>query len=423
MPDYNQFINGIGVSKFDQTGFDSMVNCDAHTELGSLKCPLVLYADTTSGVPDEPCVQTTSSTGTQYFFSTTSTKRWKRNTAGEYSSITANTQSGGHNGAQYYNGKIWYWTASKLGHFDEDTEASIDDVHGTFSNSKAYAACEENLTLFITDGKYVASVNSSLTFTANALDIPAQFIGRCIIPDKYTNILIGTIVSTTVKQCRAFIWDTYSDSFSLSNELQENGINCFINTDEYILAQCGTNGRLYQWSGGQFSLFEKELRDETTAIGWQKSVVLNGRPLLAVGTKIYTIHRKVAGQPRAVVQQYTATDTITSIDVQNNNLIVSISDGVNLRHATNRATGAIDTPQVQGSFNNVIVSYESYPEGIGISTKTNGAGWVAQTPVIDTINKKVYFDGGLADCQFMQARITMTSSGSSTPIITNISII
>lgn len=427
MPDFNKFYNGQGKSRFDQEGFDQLTNVDVWSEVGSIKCRLALAADTTTNAPNEPCVQATAPTGTQYFFSTTSGKIWKRATAGTYSVITANANED-HRGAQYYNGYIYYWTATKLGRFVYDTEASRNNSFGTFTNGNAYGSCEENLTLFIADGKYVASVNTSGTFSANALDIPAQYTGTCLIPDGYTNILIGTIIGSKVQLCRAFLWDTYSDSFTLSDEIPEVGINCFINADETIIAQCGIIGKLYEWTGQQFVLFDNDLHEPATGgyldttTGHQMSVVLNGRPLLAVGTKIFSIFRRFKGFGRAIAQEYTATDTITSIDVSNSVLLVSTTTSVN-KLGTDRAIATIDTPEVAGNFNNIIVDYQELPTGIGIQTKINGGSWTAQTPIVDSVRNKVYFDGGLADCNYTQARVIMTPSAGTTPVITNISIV
>lgn len=422
MPNFNQFINGQGASKHIQSGFDSITNGDIHSDIGSFTGQVTLSADATSGVPTEACVQCSAPDGSIYLFSKTTGKGWIRATNGTYAALGTNSNTTGHIGCQYYNGYMYYWTSNKLGRFVWNTEGSRNDNFGTFTNGNSYASCEENLTLFITDGKYVASVNSAGTFTANALDIPAQYIGSCIIPDGFTNILIGTLVASNA-YCRAFLWDTYSDSFTLSDEVGETGIYSFINCGDVIIAQCGITGKLYQWTGQTLAIWNNELRDQSTNIGHQMTTVLGSRPLIAVGTKIYSIYRKNAEMPRALVQEYTASASINSIGVSAGVLVVSAGTGINLK-TTTKATATIDTPEIQGVYNEVIVDYTSLPTGtsIGISTNTNGAGWVAQTPITDTINKKVYFDGGLPDCRFLQARITLTPSTTDSPVINNITI-
>lgn len=418
----NKFYNGNGLSRMAQEYLDATANLDVHTEIGTAKGQLALGADATSGVPNEACVQATAPTGTQYFFSTTTAKIWKRTVAGSYSSVTANTYTA-HRGARYFNGYIYYWTATKLGRFVYDTEASKSDAVGTASNSDFRASCEENLTLFITDGKYLAKVVGT-AFTANALDIPPQFAGTSTIPDGNTNVIIGTRVGVNVPICRAFLWDTYSDSFTLSDEIPEIGVNTLIDADDLILAQCGTAGRLYYWTGSTFAIWENELRAETTAVGHQMTTVLNSRPLIAAGTSIYSIYRKNSIMPRALVKEYTATGTITSISASGTQLFVSAGTGVNIL-SSSRATATLDTPEIAGG-NQVIVHYNELPTGtsIGISTQINRSGsWTTQTPITDTIRRIVYFDGGLADNIQTQARITLTPNGTNTPVISNIEIV
>jgi len=50
----------------------------------------------------------------------------------------------------------------------------------------------------------------------------------------------------------------------------------------------------------------------------------------------------------------------------------------------------------------------------------NNAGYVSETTVVDSINRAVYFDGGLPDCNFGQARVTLTPSGSNNIVIKDI---
>ena len=189
-----------------------------------------------------------------------------------------------------------------------------------------------------------------------------------------------------------------------------------------ILAQCGTNGKLYAWDGQSFVLWDMELRGETTATGPQMSTVLNSRPLIAAGSNIYSVYRKNSAMPMVVVREYTATAPITSIGITGTTLLVSVAGGIN-KTGTAKATAIIDTPEIDGTFNNVIISYHSYPEGVGIQTNTSGAGWVTQTPIIDSNNNKIYYDGGLLCCDFLQARITLTPSGATSPVIRSITFI
>ena len=426
MPTFNQFQNGIAKSKADQNGFDNIINGDVHLELGSFSPQLALTLE--SIAVDEVCLQAITPSGTIYLFSKTSGKIWKRTLAGTYSSLTANANTAGHAGANYFNGFVYYWTSTKLGKFVAETEASRNDSFGTANRSNFTASAILNLNLFIGDGNQIAKVDVNGTFSTNALDLPLEYNVSALKAEKY-DLLIGTYIGAYVHHCRVFLWDTYSDSWTVEDEIPENGVNTFINCDEVTVAQCGDAGKLYYWTGVSMTLFDSELRDEITnfisssRFGYQVSTVFGSRPLIAVGQYIYSIYRKFNSLNFAVVKEYTATgNAIQSIIVAGTQLVVSHENGID-KIATTYATATIDTPEVIGSSNNVIVDYETYPNGIGIATKLNGGAYIAQTPIIDTINKKVYFNGSLADCVTLQARITLTPSGANVPKIKAISIV
>jgi hypothetical protein len=416
MPIYNKFYAGEAKSRFDQEGFDSTDNLDVHTELGSARCQLALALE--SSTPNEPCVSAVVPNGDSYFCSTTTGKIWKRTQAGVYSLVRTNAYTS-HTGCKYYNGYLYYWTNTKLGRFD--LSSSWNDGFATFSNGQALGAEEVNLTLWICDGKYIASVNSSGTFSANALDFPANYLATTLIG--YENgLLVGTRVSNYVTACKAYLWDTWSDSWTIEDEIFELGINVFIRADNIILVQAGTAGVIYYWTGAKMELLGR-IRNVTTSSGYQKSAVLNGKPLVAIGTDIYSIYKSDLDYPIAITHEYTATGAITSLTVMGTQLLASTASGVNYI-STNRATAKAVTPEAMGTFSLAEVGYSSLPAGtsIGIETSVDGSAYASQTPIVDSVNKKVYFDGGLENSNFIQARITLNPATSLTPIITYINI-
>ena len=176
-------------------------------------------------------------------------------------SVTSNTNTTGHRGAKSFNGVMYYWTASKLGKFTNESEASRSDSFGTFSNGQARGCEEANLSLFIADGKYVAAVDNAGTFSPNVFDIPADKQSTCI-KKVGTDILVGSIIGTNVNTCSVYLWDTYSSSWTLEDELPENGVNTFIDGDNVTIAQCGSSGALYYWNGSTMQSFDSKIRGE-----------------------------------------------------------------------------------------------------------------------------------------------------------------
>lgn len=309
-----------------------------------------------------------------------------------------------------------------------NTSGSQSGVHSiwvhswkTFTNGAAYKPMKKlNLSLFIGDGKYVASVDNANTFSANVLDLLPEHTITALTSSSY-DLLIGTIIGSNVRKCGVFLWDTFSPSWTAEDSVPDNGVNCFIDADGIIYAQIGTSGWIYYWTGAQMKRFFK-LRDITTSHGDQCSTVYNGRPLFATGTKVFSIHRESESFPVAVVQEYTATTgTIKSIIATGSQLLLSNGTNIN-KIGTSYAVVTIDTPEVIGKMNDVKVEYHSIGSGgtIGISNNVDNAGYSATTTVVDDINKNVYFDGGLGDCNFMQSRITLTPSGSNNIIVKSI---
>ena len=409
---YGQFFNGqSALGKLEQSKFFSMTNCDVHSETGLLMPQLAMESESTT--PNEACFNAIDPSGNVYFFSKSSGKTWKRTTAGSYSLVNTNA-NGAHTGCRYFNGYIWYWTGTKIGHYNLD--ATWTDSFAT--TGTAFRGAEEHANgLYIANGRYIARIDAANTLSVAEFVLPAQYKATELksIGD---DLLIGTYVGTDVAYCKVFLWDTVSTSWTYEDEVFEIGVNCFLQLDNIIAAQCGTSGRLYYWTGSQMSYFGK-IRGITTALGEQMSVTFNGRPLLANGTKIYSIHKEDKDLPYAIVGEYTCTGTISSLAVQGQTLLASVGTGVDKR-GTSYATAIVETPEAQGKSGKVMVNYDSYPDGIGIEVKVNNGSYVAKTEVISANDMMVYYNGQLPSNVCAQAKITLTPSGSSIPKIKRI---
>lgn len=409
---YGNFQNGQGaLGKLQQNKFTELTNVEIHNEIGIATCQFAMEVE--SATPNESFLQAIDPSGNIYGVSTESGKIWKRTTAGSWSFLHTNA-NGAHTGCQYFNGYLWYWTSTKLGSYDLASTYNDSVATGTAFRGST----EANNTLLIANGRYIARIDSANSVALQELVLPAQYKATALknIGD---DVLIGTYVSTDVAYCRVFLWDTVSTSWSYEDEIFEIGVNCFVQLDNIIVAQCGTSGRFYYWTGSQMAYFGK-ISGITTALGEQKAVTYNGRPLFANGTKIYSIHKEDSGLPFAFAGEYTVTSgDIASIFVQGQTLLASTGDGAE-KKGTSYATAVIETPEAQGKVSEIRVKYDSYPAGIGISTNINGAGYVDKTPVVEPIEKYVTFNGGLVDGIECQVKITLTPSGANIPKIKDI---
>jgi len=418
MPIFSSFQKGQKKDKYDSDGFNVFQNAEIHAENGTMQCQFALVSDSTT--PNEASVQATAADGTVYFFSTTSGKTWKRTTAGTFSLVNTNA-NGAHISAFYSASlnKILYTTTSKLGYVVTSTD-TFTDSFGTFSNGSAYhPMADVNLTVFIGDGKYIATVSQALAFSANGLDIPAQRSVTCMKGERNW-LLFGDILGTNISLSTAYLWDTYSSSWSTDDDVYEIGINCFIASDNLTYAQCGTEGKIYYWSGERMIYYD-QIASVTTSVGQEKATVLKGRPLLAVGSSVYSLYKTSRNANDVLCHEYTGSATITSIGVTGAQLLAHVGTGA-MKIDTNRATAKVTTPLAFSPATGIEVMYEALNGcTLGLETNVNGAGWVSETGFKDdSINMKYYLENGVTyagSIKFLQARVTLTPVTTATPII------
>lgn len=412
------FQNGISqLGKLEKSKWYSMDNLDIHSEVGIAKPNFAMASE--SVTPNEACFSAIDPNGTLYFFSKTSGKTWKRTTAGVYSLVNTNANSTGHRGCHYFNGLIWYWTATKLGYFN--LVSTWTDSFATFANGNARGCAEINNTLLICDGRNIARIDSSNVFSASELTLPAQFKSTDIA-SLGDDALIGTYQSTENAFSRVYLWNTIDVSWTTTKHIFEIGVNCFMQLDDIVLAQCGTTGRFYYWNGAGMTYFGK-IPGITTSLGEQMAVNYKGRLLYANATKIYSIHREDNRFVYAICGEYTCTGTIASLITQGSNLLASVGTGVD-KLGTSYATATIESPEIQQKITNCKVGYDIYPEGIGIQTKIqNGSYGIAKTMKTNASEMEVYYDGSESDNSVFQAKITLTPSGANRPKIKYLTLI
>lgn len=423
LPQYYKGESGKGI--YDQTGYSATSNFEVHSRLGTGTCQVAIAQD--SATPNENCVSDILPNGDSFWASTSSGKIWKRTAAGTWSLVRTNA-NGAHSGIKHFNGNLYYMTASKLGKItealasSESTWSSQNDSFATFTNASAYkpvAVC--NLTLFIGDGKYIARVDSGGTFSANVLDVEAQF-SVTALENAEGWLIIGLTVSTSVCLSKVILWDTYSSSWTYEDDLYEIGINAFIVSDNIIFISAGIVGNIYYWTGAKAQKFNK-IQNVTTSINPYNTAVLNGRSLFAIGTKVFSIYKEDKDMNYALCEEYTvSTGTIGSILVKGSTLLASVGTAVHIT-GTNKAVASFTSAIYEGTFNEVKVPYESMPSGcsLSIETNVNGAGFVSETDFVKETSLLEYAlaGGPIYDGQvrFYQIRVTLTPSGTNAPIV------
>lgn len=133
----------------------------------------------------------------------------------------------------------------------------------TTSDANFHPLKEQNLVLYLGDRSSVHQVDDQ-TFSLDALKIKPPLNVKCLgIVD--TDLLIGTYIADNVSETRLFRWDTFSISFTSSDPIPENGINAFLEGDNYTIVNAGNAGNLYYYNGQQLDLFKKIPGDYTSS--------------------------------------------------------------------------------------------------------------------------------------------------------------
>jgi len=433
---FQDWYQGIGRSRADQQGFAYLKNCDVHSEVGFIQPQLALETDNRSNVPTEACIFCKTPAGTIYAFSTTSGKIWKLTNGSTWTLVLTNSVTTGHRGASYYGGavskgspaRVYFATATSLGYFTAETQASPNYTWktvgaGTLSNSDYRPMEEVNLTLFIGNGLNVASINSNSTWNKSALDVPKNATVTALA-NVGVDLLVGTAIGNQVNHCSAFLWDTYSDSWTIEDVVPEVSVNCFIKNDEIVFAQCGNSGQLYYWNGSSMVKFRK-IPNTTTGVAPYNSQWLNGGCLFAANGNIFSIYREDQDLPYALVHEYTTVSgNVNALMTYGPTLIVSAGTHIN-KTGTDYADAEITTPEVTGNVDKIIVNYDTIETGASIEIDVQidqDGSYTSKTVITDVIKRVAYFDGGLGDVNFMQGRITLNSNGANKVKIRSIQI-
>lgn len=262
-------LGGLSDSKFSGTknSLYKLVGWDLHTTPGILKVAQKLTKDSGSTVDGFVKCQVASTNGYTYHFDSLTGKIWERTDLGVWSLVYTTIPTGGGVGclgAHEYQGTI-YWATENYLHKIVAANAkgaaqwaanAVPNTE-TFDNGDAdfHPMVEQNLVLYIGDGNLVAQVDAGI-FSPAALDISIPQRIKCL-GKIGTDILLGTFVNDNVNKSQVYRWDTYSISFTTSDEIDEVGINAFIPGDNVVYVNAGLQGNIYVYNGEQLVLFKK----------------------------------------------------------------------------------------------------------------------------------------------------------------------
>lgn len=405
MPRFSNWTNGVGISEEDQNYFHRLVNADIRSKPGKIQNSLALTDIDDGGIVTSlPTCSVVASNGDTFLGAGT---KIIKISSGVESVVHTSTQ-GAVLGLGEHQGYIYYATATKLGRqtvsnaSSETPWSSHNDSWATFTNQKAYKPMLwVNQILCIGDGNYVAIVDESGVFNANALDILERDVITSFLNTK-DRLTMGTFVNEAVHQARGYIWDTYSPSWDDSDEVQERGVNMFFIINGYWYAQIGQIGNIYQWTGARFVLYSR-LRDGsntvTTGINPYGSTTVNGLTLVVSNRGVHSLG-KIDGRlnPAQVIEYVSSAGqgtTLGCIEAVGSNFYLGFNNDASYgidKIGTTYAEAIIETPVTYGKRRQVRIGYNSMPENCSITAriKNDGGSFASHALEDDSADMREY---------------------------------
>lgn len=430
------------------------VGLDMHSTPGLITANYALAKDSGSTVDNFVKCMIQCSDGNMYAFDSSAGKIWERNGSTGVWSLKATASpaagSAGILGAIEYQGYIYYAMQSRLGRWQLGTDWSTrSDSWATFSiTDSLYHPMEViSSTLYIGDGNYIAQVDSSGTFTANALDLKSPYRVKCL-GKLETDLLIGTYINDNVNKTEILRWNTWSVSWSMDDTIEETGINSIINADNYNIVNAGTAGNLYYYDNYKLNhLKQIPGTYSPTSYGLVHPNAqgnLNGLPLFGFSNGsgnptsqgVYSFGSKRSGYNRVLNLEFVISEAVLSgieigaISVAGHDVFVSWKNGSSygvdkldytLKYNGGYFVSRVVNPSgfVMNSYKKVIVPYTSMPSGCSVSiyTKINNGSWVQQTSVVDASRGFVVTDKGVEEGGDLQVKVVLNTSSGNSPVI------
>ncbi len=432
-----------------------IVGLDIHSEPGFIKVNQKLVKESGSTVDDLVKAIVPCSDGNTYLFGSTNGKIWKRDSSGVYSLAATASPAAGAVGildAREYQGYIYYAMQSRLGRVAVGAPTDWtgrSDSFATFTKTDAsfHPMREQNQVLYIGDASLVAQVDAGV-FAANALDLALPNRIKClgIIA---TDLLVGAFINTLRAVTNIFRWNTWSVSFSISDEVPELGINAFLATDNFVLVNAGTKGNLYSYNGADLEQFKRIPGDwsgtNEASVNPNAACNMFGSPLFGLSNVsgnpakqgVYSFNNYDRNYPRVLSLEWLISTgnssgvEIGAISMVGTQMLVSWKDttggttyGIDKIDTSNKiatayfATREINLARNQNKALTGYVGYRSLPAGCTIKVyhKVNyAAAWTEATTEVDALHNLVRVKNKFPDASTIRLKVELNSSGNTAP--------
>ena len=231
----------------------------------------------------------------------------------------------------YVKGATYHLHVFMTGTGGEVYSAETDDLSNMYlevygeSNASYHPMIVLNGILFIGDNNYIHQVENYLVL--NALDLPTQYTAKCL-GKIGIDLLVGTEVANNVHSAMIFRWNTWSVSWSIEDDIEEQSINAFIPVDNFVYVVAGTRGNVYFYNGEKLELFRRIGGEfdsgDVVKVNPNAVTSLHGIPLVgvtsvsgdALDTGVYgmgTANPRIF--PRIFDMEYVTSQGITDVEI------------------------------------------------------------------------------------------------------------
>ncbi len=358
---------------------------------------------------------------------------------------------------------IHVYASNTTGTPDVKTEVSSDLEGGnvrvyTTSDSEFHPMFVLNLVLYIGDKHFVHQVekqeDNSHLFSREAVDFEQPFRVKCLT--KYnTELLAGTIINSSIAIGRVYRWNTYAVSFTSSDDVEEVGINAFLDADNMTLVSCGLAGNIYYYDGEKLEFYKKiggtynpsnTATIHPNAVGNLQGMILFGMSQVTgtpVEMGVYALFRYDRKYPwvhdlsfpiseRSGGALVTSGIEIGAILTSGHDLYVSWKNGSSygvdkldysnkLELAYGETRLIIPDRKFKQNFQDFTIAYSSLPSStaIGLAYDSNHTGSYtsfAGTELLDDTDRKLYQSEGMTiQANVLQLKLSFTVSSNNSP--------
>ena len=308
---------------------------------------------------------------------------------------------------------------------DEQTDMYLT-IYGE-SNTNYHPMIVQNNVLFIGDGYYVHQVENTLSLWA--LDVPRRHQIKCL-GRMDIDLLIGTEVSSLIHSAMIFRWNTWSESWTIEDEIPERSINAFIPVDNYVYIIAGSRANVYFYNGQTLELWRRvggTFRNSQAVKVYPNAVAnMNGIPLFGISNHIgnpmeqgvYSMGTVNARQyPRIFNLEYVPSAGMVDLQIGaiatlDNDVFMSWEigeqKGIDKTHAYNLYSGAFIQTRVfyrdrntRSTYRKAVINYRSilqseYEKPSGLSGTyagyTGGQNYFGGFPTVVANGGQVVFD-------------------------------